>query len=115
MKRNRGAGSAHVSGVGPMRPGDVLSAAAQALAPQLPAASADSIRAGALHEAVGRRSVARRVLSYSYLVSYLLPHFFHGAWRAPLFSMSAPGTPFFPPAPPPRVLLPPHSPPPPPP
>ena len=94
MKGNKGADSVHVIEVGPMRPGDVLSAAAQGLAPQLPAASADSIRAGALHEAVGRRSVARRVLSYSYLVRYLLRHFFDGAWREPLFPMSAPGSAF---------------------
>src|SRR2546428_5840974 len=52
MKRNKGAGSVHVVEVGQMRPGDVLSAAAQALAPQLPAASSESVRAGALHEAV---------------------------------------------------------------
>jgi len=94
MKRNKGADSVHVIEVGSMRPGDVLSAAARALAPQLPVASSESIRAGALHEAVGRRSVASRVLSYSYLVRYLLRHFFDGAWREPLFPLSAPGRAF---------------------
>ncbi len=94
MKRNKGADSVHVIEVGSMRPGEVLSAAAQALAPQLPAASSESIRAGALHEAVGRRSVMKRVLSYSYLVRYLLRHFFDGAWREPLFPLSAPGRAF---------------------
>jgi len=94
MKRNKGGDSVHVIEVGSMRPGEVLSAAAQALAPQLPAASSESIRAGALHEAVGRRSVARRVLSYSYLVRYLVRHFFDGAWREPLFPLSAPGRAF---------------------
>ncbi len=94
MKRNKGAGSVHVIEVGQMRPGEVLSAAAQALAPQLPAASSESVRAGALHEAVGRRSVLRRVLSYPYLFRYLVRHFFDGAWREPLFPLSAPGRAF---------------------
>src|SRR5260370_12114011 len=91
MKGKKGADSVDVIEVGPMRPGDVLSAAAQSLAPQLPAASTDSIRAGALHEAVGRRSVARRGLSYFFLVRYLLRQFFDGAWREPFFPMNAPG------------------------
>ena len=77
-----------------MRPGAVLSAAAQALAPSLPAASSNSARAGALHEAIGRRSVARRVLSFAYLGRYLVRHFFDGAWREPLFPLSAPGRTF---------------------
>ena len=94
MRRNKGAGSVHVIEVGSMRPGEVLAAAAQALALTLPAASTNSARAGALHEAIGRRSVARRVLSYAYLGRYLVRHFFDGAWREPLFPLSAPGRTF---------------------
>ncbi len=94
MKRNRGEDSVHVIEVGLMRPGDVLSAAGQALASHLPAASRESVRAGALHEATGRRSVLRRVLSYAYLGRYLVRHFFDGAWREPLFPLSAPGRAF---------------------
>ena len=94
MRRNKGAGSVHVIEVGSMRPGAVLAAAAQALVPTLPAASTNSARAGALHEAIGRRSVTRRVLSYAYLGRYLARHFFDGAWREPLFPLSAPGRTF---------------------
>ena len=94
MRRNKGAASVHVIEVGSMRPGDVLAAAVQALAPSLPAASSNSARAGALHEAIGRRSVTRRVLSYAYLGRYLVRHFFDGAWREPLFPLSAPGRAF---------------------
>src|SRR4029077_11156998 len=94
MRRNKGAASVHVIEVGSLRPGAVLSAAADALAPSLPAASSNSARAGALHEAIGRRSVARRVLSYAYLGRYLARHFFDGAWREPLFPGSPPGRTF---------------------
>jgi energy-coupling factor transporter ATP-binding protein EcfA2 len=94
MRRNKGATSVHVIEVGSMRPGAVLSAAAQSLAATLPAASSNSARAGALHEAIGRRSVTRRVLSYAYLGRYLVRHFFDGAWREPLFPLSAPGRTF---------------------
>src|SRR5260370_38814 len=94
MRRNKGAASVHVIGVGSMRPGAVLSAAAQSLAATLPAASSNSARAGALHEAIGRRSVARRFLRYAYLGRYLVRHFFDGAWREPLFPLSAPGRTF---------------------
>ncbi|HSS95223.1 MAG TPA: class I SAM-dependent methyltransferase [Candidatus Dormibacteraeota bacterium] len=94
MKRMKGAESVYEIEVGPMRPGAVLSATAQALAPVLPANSSNSARAGALHEATGRLSAARRVLSYQYLVRYLLRHFFDGAWREPLFPLSAPGRAF---------------------
>src|SRR5260370_21058081 len=90
MKGNKGADSVNVIEVGPMRPGDVLSAAAQSLAPQLPAASTDSIRAGALHEAVGRRSVARRVPPYSYPVRHPLRHLLPLAWRRPPLPLSPP-------------------------
>jgi len=94
MKRNKGDESVHVIDVGAMRPGEVLRAAAKALAPYLPAASPGVQRAGALHEATGRKSVARRVLSYPYLGRYLARHFFEGAWREPLFPLSAPGRAF---------------------
>src|SRR5260370_7849601 len=96
MRGNKGAGSVHVIEVGSMRPGAVLAAAAQALALTLPAASTNSARAGALHEAIGRRSVTRRVLSYAYLVRYLARHFFEAAWREPLFPLSAPRPTFLP-------------------
>ncbi len=94
MRRNQGTASVHVIDVGSARPGAVLAAAVQALAPILPAASSNSARAGSLHEAIGRRSVTRRVLSYGYLGRYLVRHFFDGAWREPLFPMSAPGRTF---------------------
>jgi energy-coupling factor transporter ATP-binding protein EcfA2 len=94
MKKNKGVDSVQVIDVGPLRPGAVLSAAMASLAPKLPASSSNSERAGALHEATGRLSVARRVLSYRYLFRYLLRHFFGGAWREPLFPMSAPGRAF---------------------
>jgi len=48
-------------------------------------------RGGALHEAIGRRSMAARILSYRYLGRYLVRRFFEGAWREPFFPMSAPG------------------------
>ena len=91
MGRMQGADSVHVIEVGSMRPGAVLAAAAQALASSLPSSSSNSARAGALHEAIGRRSVLRRVLSYSYWGRYLIRHFFEGAWREPMFPLSAPG------------------------
>jgi energy-coupling factor transporter ATP-binding protein EcfA2 len=94
MRRNQGAASVHVIDVGSMRPGAVLADAVQVLAPSLPVASSNSARAGALHEAIGRRSVARRVLSYAYLGRYLVRHFFDGAWREPLFPLSVPGRTF---------------------
>lgn len=94
MGRRKGADSVHVIEVGSMRPGAVLAAATRALAPTLPAASSNAARAGALHEAIGRRSVLRRVLSYGYLGRYLVRHFFEGAWREPLFPLSAPGRTF---------------------
>lgn len=94
MKRNKGEASVHVIEPGSMPPGAVLASAAGALKPHLPASSSGSKRAGALHEATGRRSVARRVLSFAYLGRYLLRHFFDGAWREPLFPLSAPGREF---------------------
>src|SRR4029077_10451350 len=57
MRRNKGAASVHVIEVGSMRPGAVLASAVQALAATLPSSSSSSARAGALHEAIGRRSV----------------------------------------------------------
>jgi hypothetical protein len=77
-----------------MRPGEVLAAAADALAPHLPPASENATRAGALHEAISRRSMLRRVLSYPYLGRYVARRFFEGAWREPLFPLSAPGRAF---------------------
>ncbi len=94
MKKNKGPESVQVIDVGPMRPGAVLSAVMEALARKLPSSSSNSARAGALHEATGRHSVAHRVFSYRYLVRYLLRHFFDGAWREPLFPLSAPGRAF---------------------
>jgi energy-coupling factor transporter ATP-binding protein EcfA2 len=91
VKRNKGADSVHVIDVGAMRPGEVLAAAAGALAPHLPPASESATRAGALHEAISRRSMLRRVLSYPYLGRYMARRFFEGAWREPLFPLSAPG------------------------
>jgi len=94
VRRSKGAESVQVIDVGEMRPGDVLATAARALAPHLPASSDSATRAGALHEATGRRSVLRRVLSYPYLGRYLVRRFFEGAWREPLFPLSAPGRKF---------------------
>ncbi len=94
MKRSKGEASVHVIDVGTMPPGKVLSAASAAIASHLPAASSGSSRAGALHEPAGARSVMKRVLSYPYIGRYLLRHFFDGAWREPLFPLSAPGREF---------------------
>jgi hypothetical protein len=66
-----------------------------ALNPQLTTIPSEgATRAGALHEATGKRSVARRVLSYPYIGRYLVRRFFEGAWREPLFPLSAPGRAF---------------------
>jgi energy-coupling factor transporter ATP-binding protein EcfA2 len=94
VKRNKGIESVQVIDAGGMSPGQVLAAAAQALGPSLPSASEGATRAGALHEATGRRSVLQRVLSYPYLGRYLVRRFFEGAWREPLFPLSAPGRAF---------------------
>jgi energy-coupling factor transporter ATP-binding protein EcfA2 len=94
VRRNKGADSVHVIDVGEMRPGEVVAAVALALGPHLPSSSEGATRAGALHEATGKRSVMRRVLSYPYLGRYLVRRFFEGAWREPLFPLSAPGRAF---------------------
>src|SRR5438128_2530156 len=95
VRRNKGMDSVHVIDVGRMRPGEVLAAATLALNPQLSTIPSEgATRAGALHEATGKRSVARRVLSYPYLGRYLVRRFFEGAWREPLFPLSAPGRAF---------------------
>lgn len=91
MTKTKGESSAHVIAVDSLRPGEVLLAAAQALKPFLPEAKTGASRAGALHEAIGRRSMLLRVLSYRYLVRYLVWRFFKGAWREPLFPLSKPG------------------------
>jgi hypothetical protein len=91
VKRNNGADSVHVIGVGSMRPGEVVAAAADALSPHLPKATPGGSRGGALHESIARTSLTRRVLSYRYLGRYLIRRFFEGAWREPLFPLSEPG------------------------
>ena len=91
MKKNKGETSAHVIAVEALGPGGVLAAAAKALKPYLPEAKNAEARAGALHEAIGRRSMIARILTYRYLGRYLVRRFFEGAWREPLFPMSTPG------------------------
>jgi hypothetical protein len=91
MAKNNGPGSTHVITGDSLRPGEVLAAAVKALQPYLPKTGDAESRAGALHEAIGRRSMLRRVVSYRYLVGYLVWRFFQGAWREPLFPLSAPG------------------------
>jgi energy-coupling factor transporter ATP-binding protein EcfA2 len=91
MAKNNGAASTHIIEAGSLGPGEVLAAAVKALEPHLPRIEGAKSRGGALHEAIGRRSMLRRVLSYRYLVRYLVWRFFQGAWREPLFPMSAPG------------------------
>jgi len=91
MRRNRGPESAHVLEVGSMRAGTVLTAAAEALKAHLPATGSDGSRHGVLHATVGRKSLARRVVSFGYLWRYLARRFFEGAWREPLFVLSPPG------------------------
>lgn len=91
MHRHKGPGSTAVLEVESMSPGAVLAGAMSMLRPHLPAAGSGRSRGGALHEAISRSSLARRVLSYRYLGRYLFRHFFDGAWREPLFPLSAPG------------------------
>ena len=91
MKKNKGEDSTHVIPVETLGPGGVLVAAVNALKPFLPDTKGTQSRAGALHEAIGRRSMLRRIVSYRYLGRYLVRRFFEGAWREPLFPMSAPG------------------------
>ena len=91
MAKTRGENSTHVIPAENLGPGAVLAAAVKALQPHLPKAEGARSRAGALHEAIGRRSMLRRVLTYRYLVRYLVWRFFQGAWREPLFPISAPG------------------------
>lgn len=94
MAKNKGESSAHVIAVEGLGPGGVLAAAASALRPHLPEIRGTTSRAGALHEAIGRRSMLRRVMSYRYAGRYLVRRFFEGAWREPLFPLSAPGRTF---------------------
>jgi len=91
VRKNKGDNSTHVIPVESLGPGEVLAAAAKALKPYLPEAKGAESRAGALHEAIGRRSMAARILSFRYLGRYLVRRFFEGAWREPFFPMSAPG------------------------
>ena len=91
MRKNKGESSTHVITVDTLGPGAVLAAALDALRPHLPATNGVQSRAGALHEALGRRSMLRRVLSFPYLGRYLVWRFFRGAWREPFFPLSAPG------------------------
>ncbi len=91
VRKTKGDDSTHVIPVESLGPGDVLAAAVKALKPYLPEAKGAESRAGALHEAIGRRSMAARILSYRYLGRYLVRRFFEGAWREPFFPMSAPG------------------------
>lgn len=91
MRKHKGETAAHVIAVENLGPGEVLAAAAKALKPYLPEAEGGEARAGALHEAIGRRSMLARILTYRYLGRYLVRRFFEGAWREPLFPMSTPG------------------------
>jgi hypothetical protein len=91
MRKHKGETAAHVIAVENLGPGEVLAAAAKALEPYLPEAEGGEARAGALHEAIGRRSMLARILTYRYLGRYLVRRFFEGAWREPLFPMSTPG------------------------
>ena len=91
MRKHKGETAAHVIAVENLGPGEVLAAAAKALKPYLPEAEGGEARAGALHEAIGRRSMFARILTYRYLGRYLVRRFFEGAWREPLFPMSTPG------------------------
>jgi hypothetical protein len=91
MRKHKGETAAHVIAVENLGPGEVLAAAAKALKPYLPDAEGGEARAGALHEAIGRRSMLARILTYRYLGRYLVRRFFEGAWREPLFPMSTPG------------------------
>jgi hypothetical protein len=91
VKKNKGESSTHVIPVESLGPGGVLAAAARALKPYLPESQGAESRAGALHEAIGRRSMAARIFTYRYLGRYLVRRFFEGAWREPFFPMSAPG------------------------
>ena len=91
MAKTRGETSTHIIPAENLGPGAVLAAAVKALQPHLPKTEGGQSRAGALHEAIGRRSMLRRVLSYRYLVRYVVWRFFQGAWREPLFPLSAPG------------------------
>jgi len=91
MEKTRGETSTHIIPAESLGPGGVLAAALKALQPYLPKTEGAHSRAGALHEAIGRRSMTRRVLSYRYFVRYLVWRFFQGAWREPLFPLSAPG------------------------
>jgi hypothetical protein len=91
MAKNKGPSSTHIIPAEGLGPGGVLAAAVKAMQPHLPQSGDAASRAGALHEAIGRRSMFRRVVSYRYLVRYLVWRFFQGAWREPLFPLSAPG------------------------
>jgi hypothetical protein len=91
VKKNKGETSVHVIAVEAQGPGGVIAAAAEALKPYLPDSTGAESRAGALHEALGRRSMLARIVSYRYLGRYLVRRFFEGAWREPFFPMSAPG------------------------
>ncbi|HKV86996.1 MAG TPA: hypothetical protein VJT78_03260 [Candidatus Dormibacteraeota bacterium] len=91
VERSKGEASTQVLEVASLTPGEVVAAAAELLKPHLPHESEKGMRGGALHEAISRQSLARRVLSYRYVWRYLLRRFFEGAWREPLFLFSRPG------------------------
>jgi hypothetical protein len=75
-----------------MSPGESLRAVVEAIRPHIPARQTEPARSreplGTIRENLSGTAVWRRVLSYRYIVRYLLFKWSSGAWREPLFPFS---------------------------
>src|SRR6185503_8204313 len=78
-----------------MSPGESLHAVVEAIKPHLSARRAEPAKTlaplGTIKENLSGTAVWRRVLSYRYIVRYLLFKWSSGAWREPLFPFSTLG------------------------
>jgi hypothetical protein len=88
-------GAVHTINVDEMSPGETLREALEAIKPHIPAGQTDLAIArkplGTTTAKLTGGAVWRRVLSYRYIVRYLLARWSSGAWREPLFPFSTLG------------------------
>jgi hypothetical protein len=79
-------------------PGEILAAAADWISARLPDDRADdpetSAPLGTTGADLSTKGLVSKVFNYRYLVHYLAAKWFQGAWREPLFALSAPGRQF---------------------
>src|SRR5262249_42270020 len=78
-----------------MSPGESLRAVVEAIKPNIPRRRAELTKAptpiGTIRENLSGNAVWRKILSYRYIVRYLLFKWSSGAWREPLFPFSTLG------------------------